>query len=62
MFEALENIVFTSKWPSLKAKVGKTKKSKFGRIDSCKFVVTYFASMARAKTPAASGAAAEVPE
>ncbi len=34
MFVAWENTVCTLKWPSLKAKIGKTKKSKFGRIDS----------------------------
>ncbi len=34
MFIAWENIVCTLKWPSLKAKIRKMKKSKFGRIDS----------------------------
>jgi hypothetical protein len=29
-----KNIVCILKWPSLKAKIGKMKKSKFGRIDS----------------------------
>ena len=38
MFVAYKNIVCTLKWPSLKAKIGKMKKSKFGRIDSwCQF-------------------------
>jgi hypothetical protein len=32
VFEAKENIVCTLKWPSLIVKIGKTKKSKFGRI------------------------------
>ncbi len=31
---AYENIVCTRKWPSLKVKIRKTKKSKFGWIDS----------------------------
>ncbi len=31
---SLKNIVCTLKWPSLKSKNGKMKKSKFGRIDS----------------------------
>jgi hypothetical protein len=34
VFVAYKNIVCTLKWPSLKAKIEKTKKSKFGRIDS----------------------------
>ncbi len=34
MFAAYENIVCSLKWISLKAKIGKTKKLKFGRIDS----------------------------
>ncbi len=34
MFVAWENIVCSLKCPSLKAKIGKTKKSKLGRIDS----------------------------
>jgi hypothetical protein len=31
---AYENIGCILKWPNLKAKIGKMKKSKFGRIDS----------------------------
>jgi hypothetical protein len=34
VFVAKENIVCTLKWPSFKAKIGKRKKSKFGRIHS----------------------------
>jgi hypothetical protein len=34
VFVAERNIVCTLKWPNLKAKIGKMKKSKFGRIDS----------------------------
>ncbi len=34
MFVAYGNIVCTLQWPSLKAKIGKIKKLKFGRIDS----------------------------
>jgi hypothetical protein len=34
VFLALENSICTLKWPGLKAKIGKMKKSKFGRIDS----------------------------
>jgi hypothetical protein len=34
VFVAYKNIVCTLKWPSLKAKIRKTKKSMFGRIDS----------------------------
>ncbi len=30
----MRNIVCTLKWPSLEVKIGKEKKSKFGRIDS----------------------------
>jgi hypothetical protein len=33
VFVAKENIVCTLKWPSLKAKFGKTKKSKFYKIE-----------------------------
>ncbi len=36
MFVAYENTVCTLKWPSLIAKFGKPKKSKFGGIDSWK--------------------------
>jgi hypothetical protein len=34
VFVAHKNIACTLKWPSLKAKIGKMKKSKFDRIDS----------------------------
>jgi hypothetical protein len=34
VFVAYKNIVCTLKWPSLKATIGKTKKLKYGRIDS----------------------------
>ncbi len=33
MFVSYKNIICTLKWPSLKAKKGKTKNSYFGRID-----------------------------
>jgi hypothetical protein len=36
VFVAYKNIVCTLKRPSLKAKIGKVKKSKFGKIDSRK--------------------------
>jgi hypothetical protein len=34
VFVAEGNIVYTLKWPNLKAKIRKMEKSKFGRIDS----------------------------
>jgi hypothetical protein len=50
MFVAYKNIVCILKWPSLKAKIRKTKKSKFVKIDSCKdYAVAFLRRKKRGK-------------